>query len=349
MISLSIQHFRPRLYVVLMVMFLCMASLAGCTKTDRSLDIVQSAIDALDRQPGAWQTTLQGTIDELGKVGSATATQVLNQVKYVYTGAVGSTGAEARCSADFVGTRVKQQLQGIRHSLDAKSPAPVYVPVVCTTNPPDKVDAGKTQLVTYYGYDFLNFAQKYPFTAMLQYDGGQVIKADFGHVAVISNYALSVEFQQADYSGVDASRGPQLILEWGSDQVSLQDSPEGKSILPVMLPAVVQPIYDHEDFTVDVHGDSCVIGPCSWATINSIFSIAKDWTIDRSKGDAGHPGIQEIEVLDNQQSRDTLRGYNYGPTSDTAVNVTGQVRGSGGRGDGAQFHRTYRVYKWRMP
>jgi hypothetical protein len=191
--------------------------------------LLQNAIDTLNNQPSLWQTTMQSTIDELGKVGTQTAKDVLVSVQSTYNGALGQTESATFCGVDFLAQRLAQRLQSTLHRFFSDQPDALIIPVVCTTNPADRVTPGATQEVVYYGYDFLTFSSQKSFEADLRYASGNLITANFGHVAIPHNYELTVEFASADWSKVNQALGPQLVLTWGTASVD-------KSALPVVLP-----------------------------------------------------------------------------------------------------------------
>lgn len=107
--------------------------------------------------------------------------------------------------------------------------------------------------------------------------------------------------------------------------------------------------YGSDDFVVSVHANSGVIGGGECKNIHeqpdSVYGLPSGWVVDRSKGDPAHPGVSELEVRDNQQSLDSLRGYGYRSISDTAVQVFGTICGAGWGGPGAIFDRTYRAFR----
>ena len=146
-----------------------MTGATGCNG-DKSIAIIDKAINELNRQPAAWETTMRNTVDALGKERAA----ALDQVSNLLSTALGQSSNLGFCGADFVGRRVSQRMQDILHGLDKTRPAPTIVPVVCNTSPADRVDAGKTNLVTFYGYDFVEFAKTRSFSASLKYSDGSV-------------------------------------------------------------------------------------------------------------------------------------------------------------------------------
>ncbi|HEX8075816.1 MAG TPA: hypothetical protein VF545_12655 [Thermoleophilaceae bacterium] len=115
-----------------------------------------------------------------------------------------------------------------------------------------------------------------------------------------------------------------------------------------------KPEYDlaEEDFVVTASADS------SWNWNNeckqlvdepsATHTVPAGWVIDRSRGDAGHPGVAELANDSNDQADDTLSGYNYQAVSDATVQVMGKVCGdtysNNTSEDKAEFNRTYRVF-----
>ncbi len=68
------------------------------------------------------------------------------------------------------------------------------------------------------------------FTADLVYgDTGDLIRANFGTVNVVSNYHFVVNIQGYDYSTIIASRHPTLVVKWNSDTI------EGQSEVPINI------------------------------------------------------------------------------------------------------------------
>ncbi|MGB8215997.1 MAG: hypothetical protein WCE94_01740 [Candidatus Methanoperedens sp.] len=219
---------------------------SGCINPQAGIDAqtrqtLQNAINTLGSQPGQWQNTMTVTIDELGRVGTTSAKEVLADVQSTYNGALGQTESASFCGADFIGHRLQQRLQAILHKYDNTTPEPKIVPVICTTNPADHIsagqsqvnDAGKTQYITYYGYDFLEFSKNQTFTADFEYGSGQIVNPNFGFVRIPHNYELVLDIQAADYRNVDRSKGPAVALKWGGQNVAWEGS---SSILPVIIP-----------------------------------------------------------------------------------------------------------------
>lgn len=107
-----------------------------------------------------------------------------------------------------------------------------------------------------------------------------------------------------------------------------------------------------EDFVVTASADS------SWNWNNeckrleneqsATHNVPAGWVIDRSRGDAGHPGVAEVANDSNDQADESLSGYNYQAVSDGTVQIMGEICGDSWSNntseDKAQFNRTYRVF-----
>jgi hypothetical protein len=211
-------------------------------KTESGLDpetlkVLADGIKELGNQPGRWQEAMSTVIEDLGRVGTQSAKKVLSEVEAVYKSmlaqSMGMLGTAAKCQTDFFGIRAQQKLQAILHKLVPQAEEPTIVPFICNFDP-NEVHASKdltkkTKIVHYYGFDFLDFENRY--RADLQYDSGQIIQKGFGSVAVQSNYELTVEFQAATYGSIDFSKHPQLVLEWNEQQIG---PPKMKSELAVV-------------------------------------------------------------------------------------------------------------------
>jgi len=105
--------------------------------------ILERAITEIGNQPQRWETTLKSSIDELGRVGTQTAKDVLAEVSSVYNNALGQTLSATFCGFDFFGLRIQQKLQAILHKINPNAPAPTITPVVCTTNPQTQLSPAK--------------------------------------------------------------------------------------------------------------------------------------------------------------------------------------------------------------
>ncbi|GGA02670.1 hypothetical protein [Okeania sp. KiyG1] len=173
-------------------------------------------------------------IEQLEASGSNLSQQVARDVRETYNSMVGQTGNEFSCRSDIVGKRLQQKLEYIRHELaPERFAAPVVSPVICTTNPADSITPN-TQLISYYGLDFLEFMASEPFRAYLQYADGEVVE-EIGVAAASTNYQLNLDIQSPEVKEamqkLDRTRQPQIAIKWGKEI-------NEKSSLPIILPEV---------------------------------------------------------------------------------------------------------------
>jgi hypothetical protein len=233
--SRFIKEIWPIVILVFVIMF------SGCIQAGldaQTQQTLQNAIDMLNNQPQAWQSTMQNTINTLSTDTSQTTKLVLADVQSTYTDALGTSGAEADCQEQYFGHRLANKLQEILHQYNNSVPGPTIVPVICITNP-DHVDAGpnppQTQLLKYYGYDFMEFSKNDTFTADLEYGSGEIVKQNFGFVDIPQNYEieLNIQGEAQTLASLDRNKGPSVVLRWGHQKVG---NDIGQSAIPVLIP-----------------------------------------------------------------------------------------------------------------
>jgi len=54
-------------------------------------------------------------------------------------------------------------------------------------------------------------------------------------------------------------------------------------------------------------------------------SVMSGWTIDTTKGDAGHPGLSDIIDFSNLEAKSLLQNYDFQPASSTTFAITGSM------------------------
>lgn len=211
-----------------------------CGPVDRTLDILEEGIAELGRQPARWENTMVSIIEQLDQSGTDLSRNVLVEVRSIYNGILGQTTGEFSCRSDFIANRLQQRLQAIGHKFASnRFPSPQILPVVCSTNPGDRITP-EVNVVVYYGYDFLEFEQTGTFQAVLQYADKAEIYSQAGYVSRTHNYQLVVDLQSPKLKEVmqrmDRNRGPQIVLRWG-DQLVTNDLGK-QSALPIILPTL---------------------------------------------------------------------------------------------------------------
>jgi hypothetical protein len=111
----------------------------------------------------------------------------------------------------------------------------------------------------------------------------------------------------------------------------------------------VQYVESHEEFWVDKTAEWGMWGSDP-RSIDTTHAVQNGWDIDRTKGDAGHPGITMVKDESHEQANSSLKNYNYKAISDSTVEVVGTIEGHSNFFDGtnAHFKRLYRVFKRRQ-
>jgi hypothetical protein len=314
----------------------------GSTNLAEIEDDLQQAIIAIEEQPASWQTVLSNTTSQL----TSLSTTLTKQVQDLVTNTVGQAQSATQCELAYFGDRVVSNLQQILHDIDSNKPAPNLVPVVCDTTPSTVITAGTDKYVTYFGYDFNTFAAESPFEATLKYSNdGAVVTSNFGHVDVVSPFEVEVEFQSADLTALDPSRGPELQLTWEGGNVSTYKT--AASNLPIIVP--VKPKLGSVTVRIQEHAPPGLVAQnCQkFDDVRTISAGVDGKTmIDQSHGDPGTPGIHldSTQTHDNAQEGITIRGYNARVVNNTQVEISWTMCGAGFDGPGADFDQTYDIY-----
>ncbi len=221
---------------LVMILIILLGS-TGCeigTNVDVGVDaqtrqVLEDAIDELGNWPGQWETTLNSVVDQLGKIGSELAKDIRGEVQTLISASTQILQEAVFCQIDFIGIRAKQHMQYILHKFFPDSDPAVFTPVICTANP-TVVQSNSTSQVEYSGFDFSYFRDHGTFNADLVYgDNGELIRANFGTVNVVSNYHIVVDIQGFDYTTIISSRHPSLVVQWNSDAIG------GQSEVPINI------------------------------------------------------------------------------------------------------------------
>jgi hypothetical protein len=183
----------------------------GVAPSDRTLDMLNKAIDTIDRQSDSWQSTLQTLERELVADTQSTLAVEVNQL--IQRG-VAVTGSEARCTVDFVAKRMKQGLQKIVAKITGFG-GPAIEPGVCNVVPTMvdlRIAPNRTNVVGYYGYD-LDASLK---VFLMDRSGGEMDVTRFSTLA--TNYLMQINVAQ---NGVpfrlDSAR---LSVRWRGREMS---------------------------------------------------------------------------------------------------------------------------------
>ncbi|NET66386.1 MAG: hypothetical protein F6K63_19140 [Moorea sp. SIO1G6] len=238
-------HIKSKVVAITCIFLGLLVSGNSCTKfglDDPTLDILDKAIEELRQQPERWEKTMINATQQLEKSGSKLSEQVAKDVRDTYNSILGQTGNEFSCRSDFVAERLQQRLQSIGYRLDSNRFAqPVVSPVICSTNPGNSITID-TQLISYYGFDFLEFKALKPFRAYLQYADGEEVE-QVGIAAPSTNYQLNLDIQsprvKEKMQELDRNRQPQIVIKWG-------EQTKEQSILPIILPKAKLPKRKYE-------------------------------------------------------------------------------------------------------
>jgi hypothetical protein len=139
----------------------------GSETSQIALDHLDQAIATLGQQSSGWQATLTNLEQQLT---SDAQTTLANEVTQLAQKGIATGGTEIRCDADFIGTRMKQDLERIAARLRHRQVPPVQ-PALCQVVP-TFVDMNHLPgQLEYYGYD-LNAPDG--IQMVLLYDGGEV-------------------------------------------------------------------------------------------------------------------------------------------------------------------------------
>ncbi len=209
-------HVRRTLVVVL-VCVVCLTTVScNDTKTLQELD---KLITMVEQQPDLWKATAEGTIEQLGKTGTALSKKVSGDLTSLVQVTLGDSQAAVDCAQDKLGIRFLQQLQALRKKYNPSAPDPVVFPVICTVSP-HQIDQGSTQIVEFYGIRFKEYVKAgNSYGVEIQYADGSIPKTNFRQVIITTDYLLQINVVGADWSGLDQSRDPRLVLLWGDKQV----------------------------------------------------------------------------------------------------------------------------------
>lgn len=121
--------------------------------TVKTVNILDDAINALDKNSADWQAILQQTVDKLTEGAQST---VRTEVSQALSRAVATTGSEFRCDVDFLRTRVKEDLILIKAKFLGQQ-VPALIPSLCNVVPSAidlNLDQSRRNLIEFFGYNF---------------------------------------------------------------------------------------------------------------------------------------------------------------------------------------------------
>jgi len=137
------------------LLFMISFSLCACLldnikpTLDNTQQTIQDAINKLSIESSNWQQTLRDLETKLIQDGRDT---IANEVSQLMTRGIAQTGTELRCNTDFVGMRMKEDLERVLAKLQGKEPKP-REPAFCQVNPEVVNMAYRPTHLSFYGYN----------------------------------------------------------------------------------------------------------------------------------------------------------------------------------------------------
>lgn len=116
-------------------------ALGGVAHLPHSIDdvgqVIKDGIGKLEKESGKWRTTLEETRDKMiaieDKVVKDGQSTISNEINNILQRAIAATGADARCSQEFIGDQVRRELERLLLG-EERDPTPLP-PSVCQAVP----------------------------------------------------------------------------------------------------------------------------------------------------------------------------------------------------------------------
>ena len=149
---------KNRILIQLSCLMVCAVLLCSCfdKPIDKAIAALEDAINAIDRNSAAWQSTVTKLERDLVAQGQST---LANEVQSVANRGIATAGVELRCNIDFVGQRVNQGLRRVLARLQGQATPPL-MPAYCTVDPAeiqvDLINQHRLTSLYYYGYDMFD-------------------------------------------------------------------------------------------------------------------------------------------------------------------------------------------------
>jgi len=138
----------------------------GATTENKTIESIQSAINALNQNSASWQATLAALE---GNLNADAKSLVANEVTNLMQRGVATVGTELRCNTDFIGNRMKNGLEIILAQLTKAPPPPPAPPEVCQVSPTTLDMGARPRELDFFGYDF----DKGDVRVFMTYPGGE--------------------------------------------------------------------------------------------------------------------------------------------------------------------------------
>lgn len=245
-------------------------ALGGVAHLPHSIDdvsqVIKDGIGKLEKESGKWRTTLEETRDKMiaieDKVVKDGQSTISNEINNILQRAIAATGAEARCSQEFIGDQVRRELERLLLG-EERDPTPLP-PSVCQAIP-GSIDLdllpSRRRIVEFYGYN-LNIRKM----SVWIMSGGIGRQVPESRVGVVGNHTVVVSIVPGlDGFRLDSS-AQKLALYYEKDtasrekvsEVLITASPCGK--LNQICCVEGAPCENSSNLSCSI-GGSCVVPP----------------------------------------------------------------------------------------
>ena len=186
---------------------------------NKAAERIDQAIVELNNNPAGWQAVMNSLVNDLNKIEK----NVANDAQVIATRATPVAGVEFRCNADFVGKRVKEDLERLSAKLRGNTPSPVE-PVVCQLafDPPQSDQthinmASVPDQVLFYGYNFDAASPAAP-ELVLKNSGGDLSLKQW--TTQPTHYLLTLNTAKSDGVQMCNLNDRSIVLRWNGRELS---------------------------------------------------------------------------------------------------------------------------------
>jgi hypothetical protein len=193
----------------------CGASGTATDITNRTLAVIQNAINQLDANSANWRETLNQALDKLPKDAQST---IRTELTDLTTRTVAAVGEQFKCAVDFLGQRAKEGLQRIKASLLHQAIA--LRPALCDVTPSTVDMSLSPERRTHIDISGYNFDAAPGMSLYLRRTGEEVL-LDRNFLSIQTHYHMTINLGS---NGVPLTSTSQaLIIRWnGSDFSTIQ-------------------------------------------------------------------------------------------------------------------------------
>lgn len=291
----------------LVALFLLQMLLSGCfgieqltsqidETTQKTVAVLDNAINSLANQSADWRTTLQDAQDKLTDSAQST---VRNEISNTLQRAEQAAATEIRCIIDFVGVRVQEALIRIKAKLlDQSVDAPT--PVLCGVTPQAidmSYDPTRRNLITLDGYNFDTTPPIQVFLVDSSQNGTLDVSSSLD---VQTHYSMTLNLGD---NGVHiTSTSQKLILKWKNTQLSsipiIRTTPRCKKIDTSFTPTSItfRPVHTGGDTEFNGHGPDVHVTVIPVVTATFIGVVVHMSAVETGKGDTVADGSDGYKI-----------------------------------------------------